>query len=186
MKLIEIEKIKDGKYLKNYILKYLNKAGKEKKFEIVSYKELNSIEDIGKKSSGIAIVAVNNGKLLLLHEFRMGVNKYVYNLCAGRIEEGETVEECVRRELFEETGLELIKIKKALRPAYAAVALSDVSNQLIFAEVKGTISDQFSSENEEIIPAFYDKLEVENLLENYDFTSRAQAIAYAYINGALD
>ena len=34
----------------------------------------------------------------------MGVNKYIYNLCAGMVEGSETIEECVRRELYEETG----------------------------------------------------------------------------------
>ena len=32
MKLIKMEKVKDGKYLKNYELTYRNKAGKEKTY----------------------------------------------------------------------------------------------------------------------------------------------------------
>ena len=36
MKLLKLEKVKDGKYLKNYELTYLNKAGREKTYEIVS------------------------------------------------------------------------------------------------------------------------------------------------------
>ena len=34
MKLLHMEKVKDGRYLKNYELTYLNKAGREKKYEI--------------------------------------------------------------------------------------------------------------------------------------------------------
>ena len=34
IKLLDFKKVKDGKYLKNYELTYLNKAGKEKKYEI--------------------------------------------------------------------------------------------------------------------------------------------------------
>lgn len=40
MKLLGMEKVKDGKYLKNYELTYINKAGKEKKYEIVSRSEI--------------------------------------------------------------------------------------------------------------------------------------------------
>ena len=47
MKLLELKKVRDGKYLKNYELTYLNKAGREKKYEIVSRKELHSKEDLG-------------------------------------------------------------------------------------------------------------------------------------------
>ena len=101
MEFIRFEKVRDGKYLKNYEITYLNKAGREKKYEIVSRRDLSGIEDVGGGASGVSIVALCQGKLLLLHEFRMGVNKYVYNLCAGMIEPGESIEECIRRELFE-------------------------------------------------------------------------------------
>ena len=101
MKFIKLEKVKDGKYLKNYEITYLNKAGKEKKYEIVSRKELKDVADIGKAPSGISIVAFHDEKLLLLREFRMSVNRTIFNLCAGMIEAGETIEECIRGELYE-------------------------------------------------------------------------------------
>ena len=107
MKFIKLEKVKDGKYLKNYEITYLNKAGKEKKYEMVSRKELADITDIGKRASGVSIVAFHEDKLLLLREFRMSVNKTIFNLCAGMIEEGESIEECISRELYEETGLSI-------------------------------------------------------------------------------
>ena len=47
MELIKFEKVRDGKYLKNYELTYRNKAGKEKKYEMVSRRELADIADIG-------------------------------------------------------------------------------------------------------------------------------------------
>ena len=36
MKLLNLKKVRDGKFLKNYELTYLNKAGKEKKYEMIS------------------------------------------------------------------------------------------------------------------------------------------------------
>ena len=88
MKLLKMEKVGNGKFLKNYELTYLNKAGREKKYEIVSRRELSSPEDLGQKPSGVSIVAICREKMLLLHEFRMGINRSVYNLCAGMLEEG--------------------------------------------------------------------------------------------------
>ena len=123
MKFIKLEKVKDGKYLKNYEITYLNKAGKEKKYEIVSRKELKDVADIGKAPSGISIVAFHDEKLLLLREFRMSVNRTIFNLCAGMIEDGETIEECIRRELYEETGLTIKQIRTILPPSYAAVGI---------------------------------------------------------------
>ena len=187
MKLIDFQKVKDGKYLKNYELTYLNKAGKLKKYEIVSRKELKSAEELGVSSSGVSIIATCSGKLLLLKEFRMGINRTIYNLCAGMIEEGETIEDCVRRELFEETGLNLKHLIKVLPPSYAAVAISDISTSIAFAEVEGNTSDCHTSDNEEIQAAFYSKEEVEALLsQGAPFSSRAQIAAYFFSKGAFD
>lgn len=111
MEFLHFEKVKDGKYLKNYEITYRNKAGKQKTYEIVSRKDLNSIDDVGNAPSGVSIIATMDNKLLLLHEFRMGVNRTVYNLCAGMLEEGESIEECIARELYEETGLLVKEIK---------------------------------------------------------------------------
>jgi len=181
MKLINYEQIKDGKYLKNYELTYLNKNSHEKKYEIVSRNTIKSIDDIGNHSNGVSIIATMDDKMLLLKEFRMGVNRYVYNLCAGMLEEGETLEECVARELYEETGLELLEITQILRPSFAAVAISDVKTHTVFAKVTGTFEDH-TSENEMIQPGFYSKDEIKRLLEVAEFSSRSQIAAYYFAN----
>ena len=179
MELINFQKVKDGKYLKNYELTYLNKAGKEKVFEIVSRRELKGIEDVGGTPSGVSIVATYEGKMLLLNEFRMGVNRNIYNLCAGMIEDGESIEDCIKRELYEETGLKLKEIKKVLPPSFAAVAISDVTTYIAFVEVCGEFEDH-SSDNEQIVADFYTKEEVKALLETEAFSSRAQLAAYFF------
>lgn len=174
-----IEKIKDGKYLKNYELTYLNKAGKIKKYEMVSRRELKEAGDIGAMSSGVSIVAYQDGKLLLLKEFRMSVNKSIYNLCAGMLEEGEGVRECIRRELYEETGLRVRRYIDILPASYAAVGFSDTTTYTAFVETEGEIADH-TSDNEMIHAAFYDRAEVAELLRTEEFSSRSQMAAYYF------
>lgn len=184
MEFLKFEKVRDGKYLKNYEITYLNKLGREKKYEIVSRRELQGIEDVGGKPSGVSIVATCNGKLLLLHEFRMGVNRTVYNLCAGMLEADESIEDCIARELFEETGLHVKTIKKILPPSFAAVAISDTTTYIAFAEAEGTLEDH-TSENEQIDAKFYTREEVLRLLETEPFSSRAQMAAYFFAEYGL-
>ena len=179
MKLLHMEKVKDGRYLKNYELTYLNKAGREKKYEIVSRSDIPDPEALGKKVSGVSIVAYYEDKMLLLKEFRMGVNRDIYNLCAGMLEAGESLEECIQRELYEETGLSLKKILTILPPSFAAVAFSDVKTQIAFVEAEGNFEDH-TSENEQISAKFYTKEEVKELLETEEFSSRAQMAAYFF------
>ena len=183
LEFIGIEKVRDGKYLKNYELTYRNKIGREKKYEIVSRRELADIHDLGSAPSGISIVATHDDKLLLLHEFRMGVNRMIYNLCAGMMEEGESPETCIARELYEETGLKVKEIKKILPPSYAAVAFSDTTTHIAFVEVEGEFEDHTSA-NEQITAEFYTQDQVKELLETEPFSSRAQIAAYFFAYGA--
>ena len=180
MELIKFEKVRDGLYLKNYEITYRNKAGKDKKYEIVSRKNLEGPADLGSKVSGVSIVATCKDKLLLLHEFRMGVNRTIYNLCAGMLEEGETIEECIARELYEETGLKLQKIKKLLPPSFSAVAISDITTYIAFVEVVDDNISDHTSDNEQIHAAFYTKEQVKELLDTEYFSSRAQMAAYFF------
>lgn len=184
MELLGFEKVKDGKYLKNYELTYRNKAGREKKYEIVSRSDIPDAASLGRRVSGVSIVACCQDKMLLLREFRMGVNRHIYNLCAGMLEEGESLEECIARELYEETGLSVKKIRAILPPSFAAVAFSDVKTQIAFVEAEGDFSDH-SSENEQIAARFYTKGEVLELLETEEFSSRAQMAAYFFAFGGL-
>lgn len=180
MELIGLEKVHDGKYLKNYELTYLNKAGREKKYEIVSRKELAGADDLGRRVSGVSIVASRGDEMLLLKEFRMGINKEIYNLCAGMLEDGETMEECIRRELYEETGLTVKKIICILPPSYSAVAISDIKTNIAFVEVEGELADH-TSENEKIRPAFYSAEELWHMIQTEEFSSRSQLAAYHFI-----
>ena len=179
MECIRFEKVRDGKYLKNYEITYLNRQGKEKKYEIVSRRELSGVEDLGAKPSGVSIVATCQDKLLL-HEFRMGVNRSIYNLCAGMLEPDETLEDCIARELMEETGMQLIRIEKILPPSFAAVAISDTTTYIAFAEVEGEPCSSGSSANEEIQADLYSREQVKALLETAEFSSRAQMAAYFF------
>ena len=180
MKFIKLEKVKDGKYLKNYEITYLNKAGKEKKYEMVSRKELADITDIGKRASGVSIVAFHEDKLLLLREFRMSVNKTIFNLCAGMLEPGESIEECVARELYEETGLSISNIRAILPPSYSAVGISDMKTYIAIVDVEGDFSDH-TSDNEMIQARFYSREEVAALLQTEEFSSRSQIVSYFFI-----
>lgn len=183
MKLLNLKKVHDGHFLKKYEIEYLNKKGKEKIYEIVSRNELTDFSQLGQNPSGVSIFATCDDKMLLLKEFRIGAGKEIYNLCAGNIEAGETIEECIKRELYEETGLKVKQIYKILPPSFAAVGLSDITNYVAFVESEGELSDH-TSDNEEILPGYYSRKEAEALVNSEaPFSSRAQILSYLFSQG---
>lgn len=182
MEFLGMEKVRDGKYLKNYELSYKNKAGRIKKFEIVSRKDLKSPEDLGRKPSGVSIVAFRDGCMLLLREFRLSINREIFNLCAGMLEEGESIKDCIERELYEETGLKVKKIIDILPPSFSAVGFSDTTTYIAFVEAEGEFEDH-TSDNEQIQARFYSRDEIIQLLKTEDFSSRSQMAAWFFACG---
>lgn len=172
-------KNRNTRFLKSYTLNYTNTEGNEKLYEMVSNFDYEKPEEIGQNASGVVIVGFRDDELLLLREFRMGVNQFIYNMPAGHSEDGESVEECARRELREETGLHIKKICKILPPAYAAPDLSDSSAWVVIAEVEGEFNLQTEAD-EYIQPLFADKKQLKELLENEKFSARAQLITYFF------
>ena len=83
-------------------------------------------------------------------------------------EKEETIEDCIRRELYEETGLSVKKVLKILPPSYSAVGFSDTKTYIAFVEADGVFSDH-TSDNEEISARFYSREEVKALLETQSF-----------------
>jgi len=65
-----------------------------------------SYRDIVRHKGACAIIAEAGGRIVLIKQYRKALDKTIYELPAGCIEEGEDIYECAKRELNEETGYE--------------------------------------------------------------------------------
>jgi ADP-ribose pyrophosphatase len=84
---------------------------------------------------------VKRGKrthLVVIREFRIPVGGYVYGFPAGLLEAGESVEETARREIVEETGMELVKVKRVTPPLFSSSGLTDETAAMAFVDVRST------------------------------------------------
>ena len=77
-------------------------------------------------------------RLAMVREFRVPVGDYVFAFPAGLLESGESIEDTVRRELMEETGLEVVAVKRVSPPLYSSSGLTDESAALVFVEARAT------------------------------------------------
>lgn len=187
MKFKSAEKVHEGKFVDRYDLTYELQDGTEKVYEMISRDhDICEAEDpyarLKRPDSDSVILIVTNeegDKLLISKEFRMATGLWVYNFVAGLIDPGETPEESARRELREETGLELVEITDVLDKSIAAIGFSNEKNVSIFGKACGEFKKSTSAE-EEIIPGWYTKEEVRELLRTEYFAARTQAYCYLW------
>jgi ADP-ribose pyrophosphatase len=75
-------------------------------------------------------------RLVMVKEFRIPVGDYVYAFPAGLIDPGESIEEAARRELREETGLEVVAVHRVTQPLYSSSGLTDEAVSMIFVDAR--------------------------------------------------
>ena len=87
-----------------------------------------AIREVVVHSGGSAILCEKDGKILLVKQFRYPYGEEIYELPAGKLNEGETPEQTAIRELEEECGLKAEKIEKMFdvypTPAYNTEIIS--------------------------------------------------------------
>ena len=177
MELKKLKRVKEGKFLSSYELTYLNKEGNEKIYEMVSRESDLSALSVGKKTAGVAIAGFKDDRILLIREFRMGVNGYVWAFPAGLIEDGETAVEAAARELREETGLRITDVRDVLKPSFSCTGVTDEKSFFVICGIDGEFGE-CSFPDEEIKAGLYTKDEVRELLERETFSARTQAVCY--------
>ena len=186
MKYQGIRKIHEGKFITRYDVDYVTAEGHGKTYEIISRnRDITTLEALQNKKadSVIMILTDKDGERILVNrEYRMAMAQWIYNFPAGLIDPGETPEESARRELWEETGLKLTRIDNILDNSYSAVGFSNERNLCVFGTAAGTFRES-TSDVEEIVPGWYTKAQMRNLLRTEAFAARTQAYCYAWAYG---
>ncbi len=183
MKFKGIKKREEGKFITRYDVTYETVDNKEKIYEIISRnKNMETYDDLhGKEADSVVVIAADESgeRILLNKEYRLAVGDWVYNFPAGLIDDGETPQESAKRELFEETGLELYEINDFMGPSYSAVGFSNEINVCVVGKARGQFAKSTSTV-EEIEPGWYTKQQIKELLKTERFAARTQAYCYLW------
>ena len=154
MKLKKINKITDFKYLNLYKLELENKNGKEKDYFVASRRDKDDLTCVTKehnKADGVMIIPITKEEeFVIIKQYRPAIDGFIYEFPAGLVDEGETVEEASKRELFEETGLTCLSFEYLIKPSYTSVGMSDETVAIVKMIVEGAPTSDNSEEDEEI------------------------------------
>ena len=165
-----VKKIAGTKFLSYYDLSYKNKNGKDKSWSAVSRADKEDYEKrlFNNQNATDAVLIgayhVDEKKLVLLKQFRVPLNDYIYEIPAGLIDKGEDAITSAKRELFEETGLELVEITKVFENLYVSPGFTDECVDIVFCTCRGDISKLHLEEDEDIEIALYNVDEVRDIL----------------------
>lgn len=183
MQFNKIEKIKEGKYITRYDITYTTIDGKEKIYEMISRNHnLTTHEELANHPADSVVLIMHNeagDKVLLSREYRMPCGDFVFNFPAGLIDSGEEFMEAAKRELMEETGLELIRVDDVIGESFSAIGFSNEKNVCVVGVAEGTFKPSHSTV-EEIEAGWYTKEEVRELLQKEYFAARTQTYCYLW------
>jgi len=143
MEITGYRKITDKKWLNLFDVEYRDKNGRPKIWEVVSRKGVpKCISGAFDPPDAVVIVPLHREtkKMVVIREYRVALGGYEYALPAGLIDEGESPETASRRELMEETGLELVEIRKISPILNGTAGMTDENFVMVYGDCKGTVS----------------------------------------------
>ncbi len=153
MKIIDVQKLTRLKWLNLFEVKYTDKHDLQKAWQVVSRENSpKCLTGNFDRPDAVIIVPFHQtiNKMVITREYRVPLADYEYGFPAGLVDTGETIKDAARRELFEETGLDLIRILKISPPLYSSAGMTDESVTLVYAECQGAPSTQHNEASEAI------------------------------------
>jgi len=149
-----LRKLTNLRWLNLFEVEYEHVSGTRGKWQFVSRKADPVLGTMQIQPDAVFIVPIlktpHGQRLVVLKEFRIPLGDYEYSFPAGLQEPGEAIESTARRELAEETGLELTRVLGTGPPVVSSAGLSDESAVITFVECTGEPSTAGAEGTEEI------------------------------------
>jgi ADP-ribose pyrophosphatase len=112
--------------------------------------------------SAVVMPVDEKNRILLVHQYRLPARRYLWELCAGRVDPGETPLKAARRELKEETGYRAKTFEKLAEfypsPGFLAEKMT------IYVATGLTAGEQEQMEDERIEMRWFTPREIDHLI----------------------
>ena len=185
-----ISKLTDCKWVNLFEVDYTRKKQPRKSWIMCSRND-DPVAGVSRADAVVIVATVDTDgekKLVVTKEFRIPIWDFEYGFPAGLIDDGEDVETTVARELKEETGLELVRIKHISTPVFSSAGLTDESCHMVLVEARGQVSDEWLDDSEDIEVFLLDVEGIRDLLaSDKKIAAKAWGLLYHYAQiGQID
>ncbi len=130
------------------------------------------------RGSAVMMAVDAKSRVMLVKQYRLPANQFLWELPAGKTDEGETVLQAARRELIEETGLRAKKWKKLVSffpsPGYVEEKMT------IFLATGLTAGESQPMEDERIETRWFTKKELRDMIASNKIIDGKTMIGFLY------
>ena len=171
MNILGTQKLTDYPHLNLFRTRYEDRHGEARTCIFASRRDPSRLmSNQWEKPDAVVIVPFHTSRemMVIIKEYRVVLGDYQYGFPAGLMDPGESVADTCRRELFEETGLTLGRVRRQSPPVYSSSGITDESVSMVYVECDGTPSRAANESSEDIQTVFVGPQEAAALCANHD------------------
>ncbi len=153
MKIIDSKRLTNLKWLNIFSVSYVDKKGVNRIWQVASRSmEPKCVTGNLNRPDAVVIVPFHKSKerMVITKEYRVPLAGYEYGFPAGLLDIGEAVEDAARRELKEETGLEVTRFIKIGPSIFSSAGMTDESVSMVYVDCDGEPSNEGGEGAEDI------------------------------------